>query len=126
MPKVRKFSFRCAGDTIDALSFSLGPRGSVESSELGERSAMPSLYGQKTKLRNLLGPVTHAEARAGVIANQGILAAMALSFSGGAAIFHFGSRSVLLPLPSVLFPPRAWDAVDGMLARAPPRAWRCL
>jgi CDP-diacylglycerol---glycerol-3-phosphate 3-phosphatidyltransferase len=78
---------------------------------------MPSIYGLKPKFQNLLRPVTGTLARADVSANQVTLAAMALSFSTGAAIFHYRSPRSLLLLPIVLSVRMALNAIDGMLAR---------
>jgi CDP-diacylglycerol--glycerol-3-phosphate 3-phosphatidyltransferase len=78
---------------------------------------MPSIYGLKPRFQNLLRPATNALARAGVSANQVTIAAMAISFATGAAIFHFRTLHSLLLLPIVLFLRMALNAIDGMLAR---------
>src|SRR5271165_719964 len=78
---------------------------------------MPSIYGLKPKLQNLLRPVTDGLAHAGVTANQVTLAAMILSFATGGMIFYFRSQRALLLLPIVLFLRMALTAIDGMLAR---------
>jgi CDP-diacylglycerol--glycerol-3-phosphate 3-phosphatidyltransferase len=78
---------------------------------------MPSIYGLKPKFQNLLRPVGITLARAGVSANQVTVAAMALSFATGAAIFHFRSPRSLLLLPPVLGLRMALNAIDGLLAR---------
>lgn len=78
---------------------------------------MPSIYGLKPKFQSLLRPVTDTLARLGVSANQVTLAAMAISFATGAAIYHFRTQRVLLLLPIVLFLRMALNAIDGMLAR---------
>jgi CDP-diacylglycerol---glycerol-3-phosphate 3-phosphatidyltransferase len=78
---------------------------------------MPSIYGLKPKFQNLLRPATNALARFDVSANQVTLAAMALSFATGAAIFHFRSPRSLLLLPLALSLRMALNAIDGLLAR---------
>lgn len=78
---------------------------------------MPSIYGLKPKFQNLLRPVTSGLAHAGVTANQVTLAAVALSLTTGAVIFHFHNSCALLLLPAVLFVRMALNAIDGMLAR---------
>lgn len=78
---------------------------------------MPSIYGLKPKFQNLLRPVTIGLAHAGVTANQVTLAAVALSLTTGAVIFHFHNSCALLLLPAVLFVRMALNAIDGMLAR---------
>jgi CDP-diacylglycerol---glycerol-3-phosphate 3-phosphatidyltransferase len=78
---------------------------------------MPSIYGLKPKFQSLLRPLTSTLARVGINANQVTLAAMALSFITGAAIFHFRTQRSLLLLPVVLFVRMALNAIDGMLAR---------
>lgn len=79
---------------------------------------MPSIYDLKPAFQNLLRPLVHGLARAGVTANQVTLAAMALSFGTGAVIaMQPSSTALLLLLPLVMFLRMALNAVDGMLAR---------
>ncbi len=79
---------------------------------------MPSIYDLKPAFQNLLRPLVHGLAGAGVSANQVTLAAMALSFVTGAVIaLQPSSTTLLLLLPLVMFLRMALNAVDGMLAR---------
>jgi CDP-diacylglycerol--glycerol-3-phosphate 3-phosphatidyltransferase len=79
---------------------------------------MASIYDLKSAFQNLLRPVTRRLAAAGVTANQVTVAAMLLSFAGGAAIALWpAARWPLLLVPVTLFARMALNAVDGMLAR---------
>ncbi|HEX9627620.1 MAG TPA: CDP-alcohol phosphatidyltransferase family protein [Acidiferrobacterales bacterium] len=79
---------------------------------------MASIYDLKSAFQNLLRPVTRRLAAAGVTANQVTVAAMLLSFAGGAAIALWpAARWPLLLVPVILFARMALNAVDGMLAR---------
>ncbi|MEM7516623.1 MAG: CDP-alcohol phosphatidyltransferase family protein [Planctomycetota bacterium] len=79
---------------------------------------MVSIYELKPAFQGLLRPVTTRLAKAGVTANQVTIAAVLLSFAGGAAVFMgHEQRLPLLAVPLVLFVRMALNAIDGMLAR---------
>lgn len=79
---------------------------------------MPSVYGLKPAFQNLLRPITHALARAGVTANHVTVAAFLLSVANGACILEFPeARWPLILIAPVLFARMALNAIDGMLAR---------
>jgi len=79
---------------------------------------MPSIYDIKPRFQALLRPLTRGLARAGVTANQVTVAAMALSFAAGAAVYASGGAAwSLLAVPVVLFVRMGLNAIDGMLAR---------
>ena len=79
---------------------------------------MPSIYGLKPAFQRLLRPITNGLAHVGVTANQITLAAMMLSFSGGASIIFFpNDKWPLVLIGPVLFVRMALNAIDGMLAR---------
>ncbi len=79
---------------------------------------MPSIYDIKPRFQALLRPLTRGLARAGVTANQVTVAAMALSFAAGAAVYTSGGAAwSLLAVPVVLFVRMGLNAIDGMLAR---------
>lgn len=79
---------------------------------------MPSIYQLKPAFQQLLRPLTHALARAGVTANQVTAAAMLLSFCTGWCVWQFPAESwPWLLVPMFLFVRMALNAIDGMLAR---------
>ncbi len=79
---------------------------------------MASIYDLKPRFQGLLRPVTQRLARGGVTPNQITVAAMVLSFAGGASIALLpGHRLPLLLVPAILFVRMALNAIDGMLAR---------
>lgn len=79
---------------------------------------MPSIYQLKPAFQNLLRPLTHALARAGITANQVTTAAMLLSFCTGWCVWRFSAeRWPWLLVPVFLFVRMALNAIDGMLAR---------
>ena len=79
---------------------------------------MPSIYDIKPKFQAILRPLANGLAAAGVTANQVTVAAMLLSFLGGALIAWMpDKRWPLLLVPVVLLVRMALNAVDGMLAR---------
>ena len=79
---------------------------------------MASIYDIKPAFQNLLRPLTHSLASAGVTANQVTIAAVLLSGAVGACIvFNPQARWPLLVLPGFLFVRMALNAIDGMLAR---------
>lgn len=79
---------------------------------------MPSIYQLKPAFQQLLRPLTHALARAGVTANQVTTAAMLLSFCTGWSVWQFpAERWPWLLVPVFLFVRMALNAIDGMLAR---------
>ena len=79
---------------------------------------MPSVYDLKPKFQALLRPIVNALAQAGVTANQVTIAAVVLSFVGGAFIaLQPDAAWPLLLLPLVLFLRMGLNAIDGMLAR---------
>jgi CDP-diacylglycerol--glycerol-3-phosphate 3-phosphatidyltransferase len=79
---------------------------------------MPSIYQLKPRFQALLRPLVRSLAANGVTANHVTVAAVVLSFAGGAAIaFDPDGRWPLLLLPVALFLRMALNAVDGMLAR---------
>lgn len=79
---------------------------------------MPSIYQIKPAFQQLLRPLTHSLASAGVTANQVTIAALVLScLAGGAIAWEPLNRSLLLLIPLTLFLRMALNAIDGMLAR---------
>lgn len=79
---------------------------------------MPSIYDLKPRFQDLLRPLCETLARRGVSANQVTLAAVLLSFAGGALVVVFPAPTpVLLLIPLILFVRMALNAIDGMLAR---------
>ena len=79
---------------------------------------MPSVYDLKPKFQALLRPLVNLLADAGVTANQVTIAAVILSFIGGALIaWQPHANWPLLVLPLVLFLRMGLNAIDGMLAR---------
>jgi CDP-diacylglycerol--glycerol-3-phosphate 3-phosphatidyltransferase len=79
---------------------------------------LPSIYDLKPRFQALLRPIVNALARVGVTANQVTIAAVILSFIGGALItWQPYATWPLLVLPLVLFLRMGLNAVDGMLAR---------
>ena len=79
---------------------------------------MPSIYDLKPRFQALLRPIVNALARVGITANQVTIAAVILSFIGGALIaWQPQATWPLLVLPLVLFLRMGLNAIDGMLAR---------
>lgn len=79
---------------------------------------LPSVYDLKPRFQALLRPVVNALAHAGITANQVTIAAVILSFIGGALIvWQPNAAWSLLILPLVLFLRMGLNAIDGMLAR---------
>lgn len=80
---------------------------------------MVSVYDIKPRFQALLRPVVVFLARVGVTPNQVTVAALVLSFFGGACLYLFGESQdwPLLLLPCCLFVRMALNAIDGMLAR---------
>jgi CDP-diacylglycerol--glycerol-3-phosphate 3-phosphatidyltransferase len=79
---------------------------------------MPSIYQLKPAFQQLLRPLTHTLAHAGITANQVTLAAMLLSFCTGWCVWQYhAARWPLLLVPVFLFVRMALNAIDGMLAR---------
>lgn len=79
---------------------------------------MPSIYDLKPGFQSLLKPLVLALHARGVTANQVTLAAVALSFIGGAIIAWKPEETwSLLLLPLVLLVRMGLNAIDGMLAR---------
>lgn len=79
---------------------------------------MPSIYQIKPAFQNLLRPLTHGLAAAGVTANQVTLAALMFSCLTGTVIaWQPLNHSLLLLIPLTLFLRMALNAIDGMLAR---------
>lgn len=79
---------------------------------------LPSIYDLKPRFQALLRPIVNALARAGITANQVTIAAVILSFIGGALIaWQPYATWPLLVLPLVLFLRMGLNAIDGMLAR---------
>lgn len=79
---------------------------------------MPSIYDLKPGFQSLLKPLVNALHAQGVTANQVTLAAVALSFIGGAIIAWKPDETwPLLLLPLVLLVRMGLNAIDGMLAR---------
>ena len=79
---------------------------------------MASIYDIKPAFQNLLRPITHGLAGAGVTANQVTVAAALLSGAVGACIAMWPLEDwPLLLLPAFLFVRMALNAIDGMLAR---------
>lgn len=85
---------------------------------MNEEIILPSIYDLKPRFQSLLRPIVNALARAGVTANQVTIAAVILSFIGGALIaWQPYATWPLLVLPLVLFLRMGLNAIDGMLAR---------
>ncbi|ADI30552.1 CDP-alcohol phosphatidyltransferase [Methylotenera versatilis 301] len=85
---------------------------------MNEEIILPSIYDLKPRFQALLRPIVNALARAGVTANQVTIAAVILSFIGGALIaWQPDATWPLLALPLVLFLRMGLNAIDGMLAR---------
>lgn len=79
---------------------------------------MPSIYDLKPGFQSLLKPLVKTLHAQGVTANQVTLAAVALSFIGGAIIAWKPYETwPLLLLPLVLLIRMGLNAIDGMLAR---------
>ena len=86
--------------------------------QLYKEPILPSVYDLKPKFQSLLRPMVNMLAGAGVTANQVTIAAVALSFIGGALIAwqpHVTWPLLLLPL--ILIQRMGLNAIDGMLAR---------
>lgn len=85
---------------------------------MGKELILPSVYDLKPKFQAMLRPIVNALASAGVTANQVTIAAVILSFIGGAFIaWQPNATWPLLILPLVLFLRMGLNAIDGMLAR---------
>lgn len=79
---------------------------------------MATVYDLKSRFQDLLRPLVHRLASAGITANQVTLAALALSAIAGLAIALWPAAGLPLALlPLVLFVRMALNAMDGMLAR---------
>ncbi|MEQ1767237.1 MAG: CDP-alcohol phosphatidyltransferase family protein [Methylotenera sp.] len=79
---------------------------------------MPSIYDLKPRFQAFLRPIVRALASVGVTANQVTIAAVLISFIGGAFIaWQPHARWPLLVLPLMLFMRMGLNAIDGMLAR---------
>jgi CDP-diacylglycerol--glycerol-3-phosphate 3-phosphatidyltransferase len=79
---------------------------------------LATIYDLKPRFQALLRPVSHALARAGLIANDVTLGALLLSVAHGAWIaLQPASPWPLLLLPVTLFLRMAMNAIDGMMAR---------
>lgn len=79
---------------------------------------MPSIYSHKPKFQNLLRPLMHGLARAGVTPNSITLAAIIGSLAVGVSVMQARERQwLLLLLPVWLFVRMALNALDGMMAR---------
>src|SRR5205085_7053090 len=78
----------------------------------------PSIYDLKPKFQNLLRPLMHGLARAGVTPNLITLAAIIGSLVVGVSLTQARERQwLLLLLPVWLFIRMALNALDGMMAR---------
>jgi CDP-diacylglycerol--glycerol-3-phosphate 3-phosphatidyltransferase len=79
---------------------------------------MVSIYQLKSGFQGLLRPLVQKLATSGVTANQVTIAAVLLSFAGGACTATAPtSRWPWLLLPLLLFVRMGLNAIDGMLAR---------
>jgi len=79
---------------------------------------MPSIYDLKPKFQNLLRPLMHALARAGITPNSITLAAIGGSLAVGVTLMRAREQQwLLLLLPLWLFVRMALNALDGMMAR---------
>lgn len=79
---------------------------------------MFTIYQLKTAFQNQLRPIVNFLANKGISANQVTIAAMVLSFFGGAIIYTWPHSVLgLCLLPVILLVRMAMNAIDGMLAR---------
>lgn len=81
---------------------------------------MPSIYDLKPKFQNLLRPILRVMHSMGISPNAITLAALALSFGTGVAVYYAQKpdyRWLLLVPPAALFVRMALNALDGMMAR---------
>ncbi len=79
---------------------------------------MLSIYQLKSAFQNQLRPLVNFLARMGVTANQVTVAAIILSFIGGAWLYIWPQAVMGLgSLPIILLVRMAMNAIDGMLAR---------